>query len=62
MIKGNEIKYNKTRKNQFVCIERLTDSKGQSVLLENFSKIKDNFIDYKLLLIGSGENYNNLLI
>ena len=62
LIKGNEIKYNKIRKNQFVCIGRLSDSKGQSILLENFSKIKNNFIGYKLLLIGNGENYNNLLI
>ena len=38
----------------------MTDQKDQIVLLKAFSQIK-NLIDFRLVILGKGKNYNNLI-
>ena len=56
-----KIKLNFFKKNtfNFINIGRMTDQKDQIVLLKAFSKI-NNIINFRLIVLGKGKNYNIL--
>lgn len=60
LIYGNTIEYISERKKQFVCIGRLNYSKGQDILIEHFTSLREHFPEYKLLILGNGNTFNTL--
>ena len=52
--------YSKKEKNEIISVGRLTYQKNFELMIKGFSRIKKNYPDYRLTIVGSGEKKHEL--